>query len=219
MTNRIERILSLGLAVALLSLPAALAQKTPEFSGFLDDYSRLAPDPEEKESRLIYRNPDHRMSDFDALYVEEPVLMIYPADEPIEIDADKAAKMLRLVNQFDDILREKLEERGVTLVDEAGPGVLHCRWAITNLGRSRFRFLPVGRVLTDTVLAQGRGNAAMEGECLDGGSGEIVAQVLKVDRGRRQSGVTTWAGAKSAIRKWARQLADRIVGQQEEAGG
>ena len=199
-------------AVALLLLaPAALlAQKIPEFSGFLGDYNKLAEDPQEK-AKLIYDNPAYKMSDFDAIYLEEPLLMIYPQDEAEAIDADRAAKMLRLVTRFDDVLREELEKHGVNLVYEAGPGVLHCRWAITNLGKSRLRLLPRGRVLTATVLPQGRGGAAMEGECVDGASGEVVAQVVRADRGTRKSGVTTWKGADSAIRQWARGLAARLA--------
>ena len=50
----------------------------------------------------------------------------------------------------------------------------------------------------------------MEGECVDGGSGEIVWQVVKEDKGKRKSGVSSWAGAESAIRSWARQLAARL---------
>jgi hypothetical protein len=79
--------------------------------------------------------------------------------------------------------------------------------AITNLGRTKSaaRILPQAR-----LMGAGRGGAAMEGECVDGGSGGIVWQVVKDDKGKRKSGVGSWAGAESAIRAWARQLAARI---------
>ncbi len=208
-------------AVALLLLtPAALlAQKTPEFSGFLGDYSKLAEDPADKESRLVYRNPAYKMSDFGALYVEEPVFLVYPQEEAQEIDADEAAKMVRMVTRFDDVMREELEKLGANLVHEAGPGVLHCRWAITNLTRSKsvMRVVPTARLVGGGVMGKGTGGAAMEGECVDGGSGKVVAQVVKADKGSRKSGVTTWAGAESAIRNWARQLAERLAAA--HAGG
>lgn len=205
-----------AVAVPLLLAPApAWAQKTPEPSGFLSDYSMLAEVPEEKESRLVYRNPDYDMADFDALYMEELVFFLHPQDEGEEIDADKAAKMVRLAARFDDDLREELEKQGANLVFEAGPGVLHCRWAMTNLGRTK----SVARVLPQArALGKGRGGAAMEGECRDGESGEIVAQVVKADKGVRKSGVTTWAGAESAIRSWARQLAARLAAAKRDAG-
>jgi len=215
MRVKTQKTLWISLAVgSLLLAPAALlAQKTPEPSGFLSDYSKLTEDPEEKGSRLVYRNPDSKFSDFDALYLEEPVLLLYPQDEAEAIDADKAAKMLRLVTRFDDVLREELEEQGANLVYEAGAGVLHCRWAITNLAKSKsvMRVVPTARLVGGAALGKGSGGAAMEAECVDGGSGEVVAQVVKVDKGSRKSGVTTWAGAESAIRKWARELATRMA--------
>ena len=61
----------------------------------------------------------------------------------------------------------------------------------------------------------GRGSAAMEGECRDGGSGEIVWQVIKASKGKRTSGVTTWSGAESAVRQWARDLAERIAAKRQ----
>ena len=206
-------------AVALLLAPALLAQKTPEASGFLEDYSKLAKDPKEPESKLVYRNPDYKMSDFDALWVEEPVFLVYPQEEAQEIDADEAAKMVRMVTRFDDVMREELEKLGANLVHEAGPGVLHCRWAITNLTRSKsvMRVVPTARLVGGGVMGKGTGGAAMEGECVDGGSGEVVAQVVKADKGSKKSGVTTWAGAESAIRNWARQLAARLAAAR--AGG
>ena len=201
-----------AVGILLLAPAALLAQKTPEPSGFLSDYSKLAEDPKEKGSRLVYRNPDSKMSDFDALWLEEVVLLLYAQDEAVEIDADEAAKMLRLVTRFDDVLREELEKQGVNLVHEAGPGVLHCRWAITNLTKSKsvMRALPQARLIAGS-MGKGRGGAAMEGECVDGGSGQLVAQVVKADKGTKKSGVTSWAGAESAIRQWARQLAERVA--------
>ena len=208
-----------AVGILLLAPAALLAQETPEPSGFLSDYSKLAEDPKEKGSRLVYRNPDSNMSDFDSLCLEEPILLLYPQDEAQAIDADEAAKMLRLVTRFDDVLREELEKQGANLVYEAGPGVLHCRWAITNLGKSKtvMRALPQARLIAGS-MGKGRGGAAMEGECVDGGgSGEVVAQVVRADKGSKKSGVTTWAGADSAIRKWARELAERLSAKKAAA--
>ncbi|MHC4429835.1 MAG: DUF3313 domain-containing protein, partial [Planctomycetota bacterium] len=182
-------------------------KKKSQASGFLADYSMLKPDPEEKESRLIYKNPDYALADFSGLKLGPLVFFLHPAGEPEEIDKEKAAKMAELAKTFDTVLREELGKAGVNLVDEPGSGILHCRLAITNLGRTKtgMRILPQTR-----LMGAGRGGAAMEGECVDGGSGEIVWQVVKEDKGARKSGVSTWAGAESAIRSWARQLATRI---------
>jgi len=56
--------------------------------------------------------------------------------------------------------------------------------AITNLGRTKtgMRILPQAR-----LMGAVRGGEAMEGECVDSGSGEIVWQVVKEDKGARKA--------------------------------
>jgi len=186
----------------LVVAPSWAEKKKSGASGFLADYSMLAQDPEEKESRLIYKNPDYSLADFSGLKLVPLVFFLHPTGEPEEIDQEKAAKMAELAKTFDTVLREEFEKAGANLVDEPGPGILVCRLAITNLGRTKtaMRILPQAR-----LMGAGRGGAAMEGECVDSGSGEIVWQVVQQDKGARKSGVSSWAGAESAIRSWARQ--------------
>ena len=207
--NRImnRTVVILAVSALLVVAPSSAKKKKSEASGFLADYSMMALDPEEKESRLIYKNPDYSLADFSGLKLVPLVFFLHPTGEPEVIDQEKAAKMAQLAKTFDTVLREELEKAGANLVDEPGPGILDCRLAITNLGRTKtgMRILPQTR-----LMGAGRGGAAMEGECVDGGSGDIVWQVVKEDKGARTSGVSSWAGAESAIRSWARQLAARL---------
>ena len=168
----------------------------------------LKSDPAEKDARMIYHNPDYPVSRFDGLYLADVVFLLYPSDEAVKIDPEEAAKMIELAEEFDQAFREEVAKQGVRLVDEPAPGVLSCRWAITNLGKSKSvsRILPAGR-----LLGAGRGSVAMEGECVDSETGDIVGQVIKASKGKRSSGVTTWAGAKSAVRQWAKDLAGRFA--------
>lgn len=220
MTNRTWLIVALGLAVALLLPPIGLAE-AEEFSGFLSDYGRLSKIPGDV-ARLGYINPNYEFGDFDALYLEELVFYLYPdADEATVIDPEEAARMLELGKRLDDVVREELTAAGANLVDEVGPGVLHCRWAVTDLGKTRSvtRVLPQARLVMGAGLGRGRGAAAMEGECLDGGSGEIVMEVIRADKGKKSTGVTTWAGAESVMRMWARDLVERVSEKRKEAAG
>ena len=212
--NRImnRTVAILAVAGLLVVAPSWAKEKNPEASGFLADYSMLAPDPEEKESRLFYKNPDYAFADVSGLKLAPLVFVLYPTGEPEEIDQKRAAKMAELAKTFDTVMREEFEKAGASFVDEPGPGILDCRLAITNLGRTKtpMRVLPQAR-----LMGAGRGGAAMEGECVDGESGEIVWQVVKWDKGARKSGVSSWAGAESAIRSWARQLAARLKAAKE----
>lgn len=216
--NKVVRTLLATLASCTVLLAVsnlAAYEEAPPPSGFLNDYSKLVADPAEKDTRLVYRNPDYSMADFEALHLEELVFYLYPTDEAREIDAEEAAKMLELAGTFDSVFREELAKLGGNLVDQPGPGVLSCRWAVTDLGKSKSvaRVVPVGR-----LAGVGRGSAAMEGECVDGATGEVVAQVVKVNKGKRTSGVTSWSGAESAVRQWAKDLATRIATKKKSGG-
>ncbi len=205
-------IVLLGFLAIGAIVPAAAYEEAPPPSGFLDDYSMLKADPAEADTRLIYLNPKFKPSDFNGLDLEELVFYLYASDEGHAISGKEAAKMLELAGLLDDTLREELTKQGANLVDAPAEGILHCRWAITDITKSKSvaRIVPAAR-----ATGVGRGSAAMEGECRDGGSGEIVWQVIKASKGKRTSGVTTWSGAESAVRQWARDLAERIAAKRQ----
>ena len=52
----------------------------------------------------------------------------------------------------------------------------------------------------------------------DAASGEIVGQRVGADKGKKSTGVTTWAGAESVMRVWARDMAGRLAAKREAAG-
>ena len=189
-------------------------EEAPTPSGFLSDYSRLTADPAEPDFQLIYKNPDYSVSDFQGLYLEDLVFFLYPEDQGKSISAKEAEKMMELANTFNQVLHEELTEQGANLVDEVGPGILHCRLAITNLGKTKSlaRFHPIMR-----AGGVGRGSAAMEAECRDDESGEVVKQVVRADKGKRSSGVTTWSGAESVVRNWAQDLAKSVAAEKDAA--
>ena len=191
-------------AVVFLVVPSSLSAKDEAYegTGFLSNYSKLGLDPE-KHSDWFYRNPDLSLQTVTGLSLESIVFYFPPSDEGQTLSAEKAAKMAELGQRFDETLRQALVEEGIVLFDEAGPGVIKCRMAITNLGRTKSaaRVLPQAR-----LLGVGRGGATMEGECIDSVSGEVVYQVVNTDKGKRKSGVNPWSGAESAIRKWANRL-------------
>ena len=208
--SKLHILATMLLAIALLgtALTSAAYEEAPPPSGFLDDYSMLKADPAEEDTRFIYRNPDYNVSDFNGLYLEELVFFLHASDEGRAIGGKEAAEMIELAGILDDAFREEMTKQGANLVDASAEGILHCRWAITDVTKSKklARFHPAAR-----AAGVGRGSAAMEGECRDGGSGEVVMQVIKASKGKRSSGVTTWAGAESAVRQWAADLAERIA--------
>ena len=204
-------------AAALLcaAAPATAYEEAPPPTGFLDDYSMLKADPGEPDTRLFYRNPDYDVKDFSGVYLEELVFFLYASDEGRAISSKEAGQMVELAALLDDAFREEITKQGANLVDTPAEGILQCRWAITDITKSKrlARIHPAGR-----AVGLGRGSAAMEGECRDGGSGEVVMQVIKAGKGERTSGISTWSGAESAVRQWAEDLAKRIAAKRQDEG-
>ena len=207
--------LLLGLALLVMTFSATAYEEAPAPTGFLDDYSMLKPDPAEEDSRFFYRNPEYHVGDFHGIYLEELVFYLHASDEGRAIKGKEAREMMELAGLLDEAVREEVTKKGANLVDAPAEGILHCRWAITDITKSKSvaRMLPAGR-----AAGIGRGSAAMEGECRDGGSGELVMQVIKASKGKRTSGVTTWSGAESAVRQWAKELAERIAEKRAAEG-
>ena len=120
----------------LLILFAALAggcgedprQSRVTRSGFLGDYSQLAPG-RQGQARLIYINPEADFSLYDKIVID-----------PVTIwDAERSAPMAspspdrrRMAERFEAALRRQLG-REFGLVDAAKPGTLRIRMAITRV--------------------------------------------------------------------------------------
>ena len=94
--HTIRSTLTLILGIILLGSGSLTVAKdeAPPPAGFLADYSRLAADPAEPDSRLIYVNPDYSMSGFQGLYLEDLVFFLYPEDQGKSISAKEAKKMM-----------------------------------------------------------------------------------------------------------------------------
>lgn len=95
-------------------------------SGFLGDYSQLAPG-RESQARLIYINPEADFSLYDKVMIE-PVALWDP--ERLAPIATATANQHRLVARFQRALTEQLSQ-DFQLVDSAQPGTLSLRMAIT----------------------------------------------------------------------------------------
>jgi hypothetical protein len=104
------------------------ASKEPRVapSGFLGDYSQLAPG-REGQARLIYINPEADFSLYDKMMIQPVALWDPKRSAPI---ATPTPDQRRLVERFQRALTAQLEQ-DFQLVDEAQPGTLSLRMAIT----------------------------------------------------------------------------------------
>jgi hypothetical protein len=166
-------------------------------SGFLDDYSKLAP-VEGRTGLWSYRSPDLDFERYKALLVDPAVAWFNPDSEAEDIDP---VARKRLTEEFGRTIRNTLRDSGFELVEAPGDNVLRVRVAITELyvrpapfatqgGRS-------GRIRLD--------GASLEADLKDSLSGHVLFAVMTTRRG---GGVQTLVGASNQriFEYWAEQL-------------
>lgn len=197
---------------------ARVARPAPrDWSGFLDDYSRLDLG-EPGELPYVYRNPKARWTEYDQVLFEPVTLWRSGRDSLTPIPEDD---LLRLVSRFEGAVRTRLGA-GFRLVTTPGPRTLRLRLAITDARASD----PVVDVLTatpeDAGSAGGTGPvgpelgafieaAGIEGEIRDAMSGELLAQGIDHRRAGAPPRLPTWEALDRALAFWA----DRVCGRLE----
>lgn len=189
---------------------------TREWSGFLDDYSRLRLG-EPGDLPFVYRNPKAHWKAYDKVLFE-PVALWRGGRDALAPIAE--ADLLRLVARFETVVRARLGS-GFRLVTEPEPGTLRLRLAITDARAAD----PVVDVLTaspDEDDASGGAGplspelaafvdaAAIEGEIRDAVSDELLAQGID----RRANGapprLPTWEALDRALAFWADRACARL---------
>ncbi len=209
-------------------------------SGFLSDYSRLAP-VSWAEGIQCWRKADVDARKYDKVLIARMTVTLKP-DQQQGIDP---TDLKTLTDYFHGSMVKALEPQ-MKVVDKAGPGVLAIRIALTNLVPT-----DVGRSVTGTVIpyafvaeagsgvATGRpagstpylGETGMEMQIRDGASGAILAECRDTQIGRKYAAemdagaagaAQTWASgyvnsfqswsyAKNAFDKWSMLTAQRIA--------
>lgn len=185
-------------------------------SGFLGDYSDLAPGPND-DLLWVYRREAGVLARYGA-FLFEPVLVFFDAESAGGgIDPQELGELADFLRQR---AIEELEKGGFAIVDEPGPGVVRVRAAITgvkpiqparNLGTKAVG-MSVGLGLL--VPSVDVGSASIEMEMLDAETGERLVAVVASREGRRffnlKASSTRWGDTKAALGKWAEQLRRRL---------
>jgi hypothetical protein len=183
-------------------------------SGFLDDYSQLrAGTP--GDVMLIYRNPKADWIRYDRVLLEPVTLWRSGRNSLAPVPEDD---LLRLASDLGNAVRRQLGA-GFQLTDQAGPGVMRIRLAITE-ARASDPILDVLRARSEPLPPPPAGpidpelrrfieNAAIEGEIRDSRTDQLLA--AGVDR-RRQGApaLDTWAAIGNALDVWAERLCSRL---------
>jgi hypothetical protein len=196
--------------------PLSDIQSAPH-SGFLTDYSLLQPG-KEGQAALRYVNPNANWSSYTGIYVE-PVVFIGDASAHVDPKDQEV-----LSTYYYNALKTHLSTV-LPLVDQAGPGVLVVRAALTDVTtatpglRTISVVVPQARVInaaqslaTDSYAFVG--SARSEGEIKDGGTDQVLAEAIDGRSGGislKNAGVWQWGDAEHAMDYWAELTAKRLT--------
>lgn len=195
-------------------------------SGFLGDYSQLQTGGRGRPL-LIYRDPDVDFTAYKRVQLD-PVAGYIGAHSRLQKIAPEDRQAL--LNYFHATLRKRLAE-DYELVDEAGPGVLRLRVAVTDAQGSKVAMdtlstvVPVGLALSalqkvtlgKTLTA---GSVRIEAEALDGATGKRLAALVDERAGAKVSGRldkwSKWQDARDAFDFWGERLQSRLAALRAE---
>jgi hypothetical protein len=202
------------LVLALLAGPAGAQDKAaaaPQNSGFLADYSKLAPAPDNPAARR-WINKDFDFKPYKQILLDPVEVWMSPTSQykgaPPEV-------LKRMTDNFTNSFRKALQP-GYQLVDKAGPGVLHVRLAITGINLTKPPMKPY-QVLPIMAIASAASSskvAVLTGEMqvLDPDN-NVVAAAVNAGTGDESFGEKdeiTWKQLQSITDNWAKNLRKRL---------
>ncbi len=214
--NRKIHIPLLALFIGLVPLWISGCGTTPETArtGFLKDYSKLTPHPEE-EGRFRYINPKMNVGNYSKFIVDPVVLQLSKEGKEAEIDQEDLNEQ---VTFFHGKILEELG-KDYQIVNKPGKGVARIRVAITHIDKTN----PALNIHPGTKLTgAGLGGAGMEGELIDSVTGETIGSVIDFQMGSRLSlaaGLTWFGHAQAVMEDWAedlRKFIDKAHGKKPE---
>ena len=199
--------------LALFAGPAAAQDKAgaaPQNSGFLGDYARLTPNPDNpKLKRWI--NKDFDFKPYTQILLDPVEVWVSPTSQYKGASPDV---LKRMADNFTASFKKALQP-GYTLVDKAGPGVLHIRLAITGINlvdpaSKPADFLPVVFLFRAASGAMSAKDVVMTAEMqlLDPGNVVVAAALATgtADKTVEEKATITWKDLQSISDKWAAGL-------------
>lgn len=190
-----------------------------EYSGFLQDYSRLkeAKSPSGVEV-MRWIDPKLDVGQYRAIYIEPT--QFYPQPQAT---AKIPQSTLDGINQYYDQALRREAARSLPLAQGPGPGVLVVRAAITAVsskteGLKPYEIIPVALVAAAVSTASGirdqQTTLGTEAVFLDGSSGKVIAQVVRKGTGKPLENDTQVMKAddvKNVIDGWAADFHQSFV--------
>ena len=214
-------VAALSLALGAIGCGTVSRTSSAEPSGFLGDYSLLAPG-EGDQAQLIYINPTTDFARYQRVILD-PVSIWF--DEGSDLMDVPREDLEHLASYMYQAIRRELQ-KDYALTTKPGPGVMRIRLAITEAIGSKIvadiitTVVPFGRALSEgknlvTGTQSFVGKAGLEAEFIDTQTGlRIAAAVDERAGGKSVRGSTrTWGDVEAALDLWAERTRLRLERQ------
>jgi hypothetical protein len=215
--------LLVGITVKAQDAAKQQAVDSREVSGFLGDYSGLAPDPKNGDL-LLYEKDRDALRKYNKFIFDPVTIYLLPEARDRGIDPDD---LERLAKYFHDAVTDELKKSGrYEIVTTPGPDVLELNVAITNVeptggktnaavkGAATAASVATVPGISLAVPRLSVGRVSIEGEMVDSTSGERQVAFVTGKGGRRWfsglSGFKKWADIETAFRSWAKNFRQRL---------
>ncbi|CRM48416.1 DUF3313 domain-containing protein [Pseudomonas sp. 58 R 3] len=211
-------ISTLCVAIAMVGCAGKVTQPD-EYSGFLSDYSHLK-EAKSPSGAAVMRwvDPDLNLSNYTAVFIEPT--QFYPKPQATAKIPDSTLNGIN--TYYNQALKRELA-KSLPLASAPGPGVIVVRAAITAVSSKTeslkpYEYVPVALVAaavsTGTGIRDQETTLGTEAQFLDGGSGKVIAQVVRKGTGKplsNDSQVMKADDVKSVIDGWASDLHQSFV--------
>lgn len=202
--------------IVLLGLSGCAGNKVDsrDYSGFLGDYSRLAPQQSPSGAPVMrWIDPALDISRYHSVYIERS--QFYPKPQPT---ARISQKTLDDITRYYDGALQREVARTMPLARSPGPGVIVVRPAITAVSSAKeglraYEVIPVALVVAAVGAAAGTRDEetviATEAAFIDGGTNQVLAQVVRKGTGmtlENDSQMMTAEDFKAVLDGWARDM-------------
>ncbi len=186
--------------------------------GFISDVSMLEADPDGKVS-LLYINEATDFSSYNKVWLETVTIFVYEGSKLANMPVDKLNELAAYTNEA---LARELGKNN-EIVDQAGPGTIQMRFALTEVSGSNTlvdtvstvvpparAFSELKRIVTGKHL--GVGQAAFEAEALDSVTGDRIAAAMGVRAGGKalKTDFGEHRDMKAAVDVWAVTVSERF---------
>jgi hypothetical protein len=210
-TKGISTVVSGLCILALLSSGAVMAAES-QYSGFIENYPDLKPDPQ-KPGAMLWEKPGLDRSAYRAVMIESIDIFIHPQSEYKGIDAND---MKAISDTFYKELVDVFEPE-IPVVSKPGPGVVVVRLAITNVylkkkKRGLLGWTPIGLIVTGMQDLAGKRvklvDATFESESFDGQTEERLTVLVdtQADLPGKEGEDPSWDQIAKTLRSYAERF-------------